>query len=108
MNYYYNPVHILQEQISMLVAQILKINQPKIENLSLLFQVLSVQNVEELQKRITSILNHAVITSTLKQWHINYDDLPQLATQSGTKERIDNNPINLTPNLIEQVLQSIY
>ena len=92
----------------MLLAPIFKINQSKIENLPLLLQALSVNNADELQKRIISILNRAGIPATLRQWHVDCRDLPQLAAQGITKGRADNNPVKLTPQIIENVLKSVY
>lgn len=94
--------------VSMLLAPIFKINQSKIENLPLLLQALSVNNADELQKRIISILNRAGIPATLRQWHVDCRDLPQLAAQGITKGRADNNPVKLTPQIIENVLKSVY
>ena len=94
--------------VSILLAPIFKINQSKIENLPLLLQALSVNNADELQKRIISILNRAGIPATLRQWHVDCRDLPQLAAQGITKGRADNNPVKLTPQIIENVLKSVY
>ena len=58
--------------------------------------------------RIISILNRAGIPATLRQWHVDCRDLPQLAAQGITKGRADNNPVKLTSQIIENVLKSVY
>lgn len=94
--------------VSMLLAPIFKINLPAVKNPSPLLQALSVKNADELQTKITRTLNSAGIAASLGKWHVKYEDLPYLASQGITKGRADNNPVDLTPKLIEEVLKSIY
>ena len=94
--------------VSMLLAPILKINEPEIENLPLLLETLSVKNADELKQRIHSILSRAGIAFKLRQWNVDFKQLPELSAQGITKGRADNNPINLTPKMIESILNDIY
>ena len=94
--------------VSMLIAPVMKINSENTENISFLLNALGVDSCEAVEDKIKNILNRAEIPCTLKEWHVDYDNIPILASQGITKGRADNNPIALTSEKIEDILRSIY
>lgn len=94
--------------VSMLIAPVLKINSTNTENISLLLDAMGVDSIENVEMRIKDILKRAEIPATLKEWKVDYDKIPTLASQGITKGRADNNPVSLTNEMIEEILKTIY
>lgn len=94
--------------VSMLLAPVLTINQDQTEDMQRLFAALGVEHAEELRERIHMILRRAGIPCTLQEWKIDREKLPVLAALGITKGRADNNPVELTPKMVEAILETIY
>lgn len=94
--------------VSMLLAPVLKINQTKTENMNQLFKALGVADADALKERIDTILSRAGIPASLEAWNVEDEKLSELASLGITKGRADNNPVELTPEMIEEILKSIY
>ncbi len=94
--------------VSMLIAPVMKINSVNIENINLLFGAFGVDNYEAVDSKIKNILKRAGIPCTLKEWNVDYNNIPTLASQGITKGRADNNPVALTNDMIENILKTIY
>ena len=62
----------------------------------------------ELEERIHAILRAASIPDSLEEWKVERKDLKTLAALGLTKGRADNNPVELTPECIENILEDIY
>ena len=62
----------------------------------------------ELEERIHAILRAASIPDSLEEWKVERKDLKTLAALGLTKGRADNNPVELTPECIETILEDIY
>lgn len=94
--------------VAMLLAPVLTLNAPAVENLDALLNALGVQDAAMLQRRITELLVRSGQPSTLEGWGVKHSDLAHLAALGITKGRADNNPVSLTPANIESLLESIY
>lgn len=94
--------------VSMVLPEIFKININSIEDSDELFYALGIENCEAFVQRIRSILQRAQIPATLQAWKVDYDKIPELASQGITKGRADNNPVSVTNKMIEEILYSIY
>ena len=92
----------------MLLAPVMKVNEPEIEKKELLFQALGVGDVRELGERVTDILKKGGFPTALSQWKVKKEDLDHLASLGLTKGRADNNPVDLTPEMIKGILEEIY
>lgn len=94
--------------VSMLLGPVFALNQEKTGDCGQLLEALGVENAEELEVRIQRILKNAGIPCTLREWKAKREDLPELALLGITKGRADNNPVDLTPEMIEKILERIY
>ena len=94
--------------VSMLLGPVLKINLENMKNVYPLLRALGAENAEDLDKKIQQILQRAGIPSSLREWKVDHSRLPELARQGLTKGRADNNPVNLTPDMVEHLLETIY
>jgi len=74
----------------------------------LLLEAFRVSNIHELDKRIKNILNLAGIPARLKDWGVTEEGIDKLAEAALTKGRIDNNPIEITEEMIKGILKNIY
>lgn len=94
--------------VSMLLAPVLQMNTPDTEDMDQILQAMKVQSAQELKIRIGSFLRRSGQPDTLLGWGAKKEDLHWLASQGITKGRADNNPVKLTSDKIENILQSIY
>lgn len=94
--------------VSMLLAPVLKMNAPEVEGMQELFSALCVKDAEALQKYITYCLKLSGHPYSLKGWGVKKEELPHLAELGMTKGRADNNPVELTKEKINDILESIY
>ena len=94
--------------VSMLLGPVFALNQEKTEDCGPLLEALGVKDAAELEARIQQILTRAGIPSTLREWKAEKKDLPELACLGITKGRADNNPVDLTPEMIRKILEHIY
>lgn len=94
--------------VSMLLAPVLEINAPGIEEPEELLAALGVAGPRELEKRIQNILRQSGQPASLQEWGVRHEDLERLAKLGLTKGRADNNPVEITPERIQAILESIY
>lgn len=94
--------------VSMLLAPVLRMNLPSLEEPDALLKALGVKDADELEERIRNALEKSGQPSTLRGWGADRDDFRLLASQGITKGRADNNPVELTPEKIEEILETIY
>ncbi len=94
--------------VSMLLAPVAELNSSNVEDYDLLLDTLGVKSAEEFGVRIKKILERAGIPSTLEKWGVEKSELPTLAALGLTKGRADNNPVNLTENMVLSILEKIY
>ena len=94
--------------VAMLLAPVLACNAPAMQDLDALLDALGVSDAAGLQRRITGLLVRSAQPASLEGWGVARSDLAHLAGLGITKGRADNNPVELTPALIEEMLESIY
>ena len=94
--------------VSMLLAPVMRLNQPYIKNRKELFGAFGVENVSELSEKVTAILEKSGSPAKLSQWGANESDFEELVAHSMTKGRADNNPAELTAVNVEQILRSVF
>lgn len=94
--------------VSMLIAPVMKLNLPLIEDKERLFAAFGVADVDALSVRINTILAAAGIKHTLQEWGAQKEDFADLIKHSITKGRADNNPAEITPAVVENILTEIY
>ena len=93
---------------AMLLAPVLALNTPAVQDPEALLDALGVNSAAMLQRRIAGLLVRSAQPASLEGWGVDHDDLPHLAALGITKGRADNNPVALTPDCIESLLESIY
>ena len=93
--------------VSMLLGPVLELNLPAVEDAPALLRAFGVQSPEEVGKRVTSILISAGLAASLRGWGVTESDLLLLAARGITKGRADNNPVDLTEDLIYDILKKI-
>lgn len=94
--------------VSMLLAPVLELNAPRVDGLESLLAALGVSDAAMLQQRIRSFLQHSGQPDTLRGWGVAWEDCSSLAKLGMTKGRADNNPVEITAENIQGILESIY
>lgn len=94
--------------VSLLLAPVMRLNQPVIHRYPDLLQALGVADADALEERIHALLRLAGIPATLREWGIPKEKLPSLAGLGLTKGRADNNPAELNAGIIQSILETIY
>ncbi len=94
--------------VSMLLAPVLSMNAPGVQEIEALYAALHVADAEELKKHIQSILNRSGQPASLEGWGVKEEDLTRLAQLGMTKGRADNNPVEINAENILEILKSIY
>lgn len=94
--------------VSMLLAPVIRLNQPYIKNRKELFGAFGVENVSELSEKVTAILEKSGSPAKLSQWGARESDFEELVAHSMTKGRADNNPAELTAVNVEEILRSVF
>ena len=94
--------------VSMLLAPVLQMNAPGVEGIEELMGALGVSGAPELEKKVRGYLERSGQPSTLKEWGVKKEELPNLARLGITKGRADNNPVDITAARIEKILEEIW
>jgi len=94
--------------VSLLLAPVLRLNAPAVDGLPALLDALGVSGAEELGERIGALLRRAGLAASLRDWGVEREELPLLARLGMTKGRADNNPVEITPAIIQSILTEIY
>ena len=61
-----------------------------------------------LQKWLDENAAKAGVSLKLKDWGVDEDGIDHLVTQTFTKGRMDNNPVDISPEKVKEILQGIY
>lgn len=94
--------------VSMLLAPVLRVNSESDVPMEPLLEALGAKDADQLEIRIHTIMEHAGIPFTLKEWKVPYEQLPNLAALGITRGRADNNPVELDTSRILEILKTIY
>lgn len=93
--------------VSLLLAPVAALNCGAAADARPLFTAFGVSGARELGEKITGILSRAGYPVSLGQWGIERQALPQLAERGITKGRADNNPVELTPQIVLEILTGL-
>ncbi len=94
--------------VSLLLAPIFEANVELIQNVDELFLAYGAKSTEEIQGKINGFLEKVGYNTNLESWGVKKDEFEWLVISSMTKGRADNNPVNLTKNLILDILNQIH
>ncbi len=94
--------------VSMLLAPVLRMNAPGVEEMAPLLEALGASGPEELEEKIRGFLRRSGQPATLEEWGVKREELPEMARLGMTKGRADNNPVEITAERIEKILETIY
>lgn len=93
--------------VSLTLGKLFMVNKNEIIDLDKLLKAYSVENVEDVQKKLIDIYDRYDINYKLSDYKVDISDARKVAKYSMTKGRIDNNPVSLSENQIEDILKSI-
>lgn len=94
--------------VSMLLAPVLEMNEPVVDGISDLLDALQVTSADVLKQRISDYLKHSGQPEALQKWGVKQEEIPYLVELGMTKGRADNNPVEITAEKIQKILESIY
>lgn len=94
--------------VSLLMGPVLCLNYELISEPKPLLKALGIETPEQLSGRVGSILKAAGLPASLAGWGVPEADLPRLASLGMTKGRADNNPAELTQEVVLGLLQQSY
>ncbi len=93
---------------SMVMLPLIKINKIAIEReLHMILKKLNLSKVSDLEKQIKEIPGD-IIKYTLTDWGVRKEHLEELVKQSFTRERMENNIIDLSEERVRWILEEIY
>lgn len=94
--------------VSMLLPQLLCINESKIENKEALLQAYNAKDMKEAGDTIFRLLEKAGISHRLSDWGVPKEGLEEIAGNCFTKGRMENNPVDLTKEDVIKILNNIW
>lgn len=94
--------------VSMLLPSLLKVNEKKIENMDDLLSAYGVNDIDGAGNKIFAILNKVGISYKLSEWGIKEEEIGIIADNCFTKGRMENNPVDLNKEDVEEILRNIY
>lgn len=94
--------------VSMLLAPVLRVNAPHVAELPALLDALGVSDADELEHKVQRYLTRAGLPATLQGWGVREEDLPRLAQLGLTRGRADNNPVEIDPEVVLNILENTY
>lgn len=93
--------------VSLLLAPVMALNCGAISDPQPLFAAFGVSGAQELGETVSGILERAGFSSSLSRWGVEKQALSQLAARGFTKGRSDNNPVELTPQTVCEILNKL-
>ncbi|MDD4849727.1 MAG: phosphonoacetaldehyde reductase [Gemmiger sp.] len=93
--------------VSLLLGPVLALNYPAVQDGQALLEAFGVQRPADVQRRVADILLAAGHPVTLRAWGVAEEDIPLLAAHGITKGRADNNPVELTEMVVQDILHAI-
>lgn len=88
------------------LAKVMQINLPYIDEADELLKVLNIKNPKELQLWLDD-LACGIVKLRLSFFGIKEDSIDKLVSLSFTQGRMDNNPVDLTPKDVKEILNSL-
>lgn len=93
--------------VGLLLAPVLEVNLSKVENLDALMGAFGVKNSSELHQKILNLLKAAGYHRKVRHWGGKEEDIPTLVEQSILEGCVENNPVDLTPELVQAIIETI-
>lgn len=93
--------------VSMLLPALLKINEREIDGKEELLKAYGAVSVDEAGEKVKELLIKANISCKLSQWNVKQEDLAEIAEHCFTKGRMENNPVDLTVEDVQTVLENL-
>ena len=90
--------------VSMTLGKIFDINKKHIVNVDELVEVFKKRNVRSLDNFIKKIFEISNIKHNLKDYGVKKDQIAEIISSSFTKGRMDNNPVDITKDQLEDIL----
>ena len=94
--------------VSMLLPSLLQINWEKMEDTESLLRAYGVKTPEEAGRKVEQLLDMAGISHRLSDWKVEKADLGTIAAHCFTKGRMENNPVDLSKDDVEKILEKIW
>lgn len=93
--------------VAMLLAPVAELNRAYTQDFQKLIDAFGVDSTEELGVKITGIIRRSGCPFTLSQWGVKIEDIKTLAGQSITRGRADNNPAEITEEIVAEMLNKL-
>lgn len=93
---------------SMTLSKFLKINEESIIDKDELLKAFNVESILEVEKVINDIYNKTGISNRLRNYGVEEKDISFIVKHSFTPDRMNNNPVEITEEILERVLKDIY
>lgn len=90
--------------VSMTLGEIFEINKVNSESVYELLEIFNKGDVISIDNFIKSIFKATNIKYKLGDYGVEKDDIPRIISNSFTKGRMDNNPVNITEKQLEEIL----
>lgn len=94
--------------VGMLLGPVLMLNFESVAEPEPLLKALGIRRPEELSGKIRGIMEAAGLPFTLSGWKVPEQAILKLSSHGMTKGRADNNPQELSEEIIEHILREIY
>lgn len=92
---------------SLTLAEVLKINLAAVEDPEPLLRAFGAKDPDEVQRFLFELYRHYGIPSRLSQYGADAASIPAIADRAYTKGRMDNNPVTIEKERVEDILRSL-
>ncbi|MFW5648196.1 MAG: phosphonoacetaldehyde reductase [Candidatus Alkaliphilus sp. MAG34] len=93
---------------SMTLANFFNINKESITDKNALLDAFGVREISQIKNKVDDILLKSKIPFRLKDYNIVKSDIDLIIKKSFTPDRMNNNPVKVTRELLREVLEDIY
>lgn len=94
--------------VSMLLPSLLQINWEKIGDTEALLKAYGVKTSVEAGEKVEHLLDMVGISHRLSDWKVKKEQLGTIAEHCFTKGRMENNPVDLSKEDVEKILENIW
>lgn len=93
---------------SISLYEMVKLNHNSIVDINAFKNAFRVKEMETIDKKIKEIYTLGGLEYKLSKYGIKKSDIPNIVEESYTPERMNNNPIEITEEMLKEILQKIY
>jgi len=94
--------------VGMMLGHIFELNYPRIIEPEVLLKAFGVSTPEQVGQRINSVFTRSGFPVTLKGWCAKKEEISEIVDAAMTKGRADNNPVELTPEIVRAIMEKVY